>query len=327
MLRTKNAPACIIAALMTMSPAVAAEFDWKFAHVVSPSTPSGKAADRFAELVNKRSGGRISVKVFPSAQLGSDTQIVEQIQFNSVQVGIPPTAKLGNFDQRMQVIDLPFIFPTREAVYKVLDGPIGQKLLAGLESKALMGLAIWESGFKHLTSNRPISDVSDLKGIKVRTMDSPLIIEQYRSWGANPIPVAFAEVYNALQSGVAEAQENSLSNIDTMKFFEVQTHLTLSGHAYLAYAFVVSKQAWDALPKDLQMVVQKAAIEARDYGRDLTIKLDEALAKRFKADGMNVSTLTEKARDGFISASREVHDSFAPVVSRELLDQIYEVSQ
>ncbi len=326
MSKIRSATAFIIAALMTMSSAMAAEFDWKFAHVVSPNTPSGQAADKFAELVNERSGGRISVEVFPSAQLGSDTQIVEQIQFNSVQVGIPPTAKLGNFDQRMQVIDLPFIFPTREAAYEVLDGPIGQGLFDGLEAKALKGLAFWESGFKHLTSNDPISGVADLKGTKVRTMDSPLIIEQYRSWGANPIPIAFTEVYNALQSGVAEAQENSLSNIDTMKFYEVQTHLTLSAHAYLAYALVVSKQAWDALPDDLKTIVQEAATEARDYGRKLTIDLDTALAERFKSDGMNVSILSEEARVGFIDASREVHDSFAPVVSRELLDQIYQVS-
>ncbi|MCE7027143.1 TRAP transporter substrate-binding protein [Jiella avicenniae] len=307
--------------------AAAADFDWKFAHIVSPDTPSGKAAAKLAELIEERSGGRMSVEVFPSAQLGDDAQIIEQIQLDTVQMGIPPTAKLGNFEPRMQVFDLPFIFPTPEAAYTVLDGEIGRELLDTLDEKGLKGLAYWESGFKHLTADHPIESLADLSGVKVRTMDSPLIIDQYRSWGANPIPIAFAEVYNALQTGVANAQENSLTSIDTMKFYEVQSDLTLSGHAYLPYAFIVSKQAWDGLPEDLQKVVQDTVTEMRDYNRQLTADVDSKLVDKFEEKGMRVHELGEDARAKFVEASRDVHENFESVVTPELLQRIYEATE
>ncbi|WP_108660446.1 TRAP transporter substrate-binding protein [Acuticoccus kandeliae] len=312
-----------IAGLMVSTAANAADITWKFAHIVSPATPAGQAAEKLAELIAERSDGRMEIEIHPSASLGDDAQIIEQIQFDSVQMGIPPTAKLGNFEPRMQVFDLPVIFPSPEAAYAVLDGPIGQELLDTLDEKGLKGLGYWESGFKHLTANKPITSIADLSGVKVRTMDSPLIIDQYRSWGANPIPLPFGEVYNALQSGVAEAQENSLTSVDTMKFYEVQSDLTLSGHAYLPYAFIVSKTAWEGLPDDLKEIVAQAVLDARDYNRELTAALDESLVTKFKENGMNVSELSDEARAEFVDASRQVHEGFASIVTPELLERIY----
>ena len=181
---------------------MAQDYTFKFAHILTTDTPAHMAAEFLAETVAEKSEGKIAIEIFPGGQLGNDTEIVEQIQVGAAHMGIPPTAKLGQFEPRMQLFDLPYIFPTPDAAYAVLDGEIGSELLATLDGQGLYGAAYWESGFKQLTNNiRPIATPEDLAGIKMRTMSSPLIIEQYETWGANPIPIAFAEVYNALEQG------------------------------------------------------------------------------------------------------------------------------
>jgi C4-dicarboxylate-binding protein DctP len=312
--------------LVSIAPgrAPAAEFSLKFAHVLVAETPAGKAAERFGALVAERTKGRVEVKVYPAGQLGNDTQIVEQVQLNTVQIGIPPTAVLGQFEPRMQIFDLPFIFPTRAATYAVLDGDIGRELLDGLDKRGFVGLAFWESGFKQLTSRgKPITKPADLTGLKVRTMDSPLIIEQFRIWGGNPVPIAFGETYNALQQGVVDAQENPLVSIDRMKFYEVQDHLTLSNHAYLGYVLLVNKAAWGRLPEDLRAVIQKIAEETRDWQRAESEKLDAQLTERMRTSGMKVHTLDDASRKEFIQISRKVHQSYEKTLTKALLDRVY----
>lgn len=302
----------------------AADFSFKFAHVLVADTPAGKAAERFATQVGERTKGRVEIKVFPAGQLGSDTQIVEQVQLNTVQIAIPPTAVLGQFEPRMQLFDLPFIFPTRAATYAVLDGDIGRDLLAGLDKRGFVGLAFWESGFKQLTSRgKPITKPADLAGLKVRTMDSPLIIEQFRAWGGNPVPIAFGETYNALQQRVVDAQENPLVSIDRMKFYEVQDYLTLSNHAYLGYALLFNKAAWNRLPADLRGVIQKVAEETRDWQRAESEKLDAELVEKMRKHGMKVHTLDDASRKEFIQISRKVHQSYEKTLTRALLDRVY----
>ncbi|MDJ0951524.1 MAG: TRAP transporter substrate-binding protein [Alphaproteobacteria bacterium] len=308
--------------------ASAAEFTFKFAHVLNPDTPAHKGAEHLAKIAAEKSGGRIEVKIFPSGQLGNDTEIVEQVLLNTVQMGIPPTAKLGNFEPRVQLFDLPYIFPNPKAAYAVLDGPIGGTLLETLEAKGLKGVAYWESGFKQMTTNKaPILGPQALKGVKFRTMSSPLIIAQYKAWGANPVPIAFAEVYNALQQGVADAQENSLVSIDKMKFYEVQKHLTISNHAYLAYAFIVNKEAWDALPKDLQAVMETAIKAGRDVNRAETAKLSDALVAKMKEAGIQVHDMPREGVAKFVDLSKQVHKNYEGVIGKDLLDQTYKTTE
>jgi C4-dicarboxylate-binding protein DctP len=325
--RVRGLAASLLAlSLVSIAPgrALAAEFSLRFAHVLVADTPAGKAAERFAALVAERTKGRVEVKVYPAGQLGNDTQIVEQIQLNTVQIGIPPTAVLGQFEPRMQIFDLPFIFPTRAATYAVLDGDIGRELLGGLDKRGFVGLAFWESGFKQLTSRgKPITKPADLAGLKVRTMDSPLIVAQFRAWGSNPVPIAFGETYNALQQGVVDAQENPLVSIDRMKFYEVQDHLTLSNHAYLGYVLLVNKAAWTRLPEDLRPVIQKIAEETRDWQRAESEKLDAQLTEKMRASGMKVHTLDDAGRKEFIQVSRKVHQSYEKTLTKALLDRVY----
>ena len=305
----------------------AQDYTLKFAHILTTDTPAHEAAVRLAELVEEKTDDKVEVEIYPAGELGNDTEIIEQIQVGAVDMGIPPTAKLGQFEPRMQLFDLPYIFPSREAAYTVLDGPIGDELLSTLAQQGLYGAGYWESGFKQITNNvRPIETPEDLAGIKMRTMSSPLIIEQYETWGANPIPIAFAEVYNALQQGVAEAQENSFVSIDKMKFFEVQDYLTVSNHAYLGYAFIINKAKWDSLPEDLQTSVQEAIQEARDYQRELNADLDEELKTKMMDEGLTVTELTDEQVAAFAGASKAVHEGYVDEIGKELLTRTYEMT-
>jgi C4-dicarboxylate-binding protein DctP len=306
----------------------AAEFNVKFAHVLVPDTPAGKAAEMFAKLIGERTKGRIDVKVFPSGQLGNDTQIVEQVQLNTVQMGIPPTAVLGQFEPRLQLIDLPFLFPKREACYEVLDGEVGRTLLEGLSKKGFKGLVYWESGFKQLTTRgKPINSSVDLKGMKIRTMDSPLIIEQYRTWGANPVPISFGETYNALQQKVVDGQENPLISIDRMKFYEVQDYLTISNHAYLGYGVLINKKFWDGLPKDLADTVQKTIEEVRILQREESRKLDQQLIEKMQKAGIKVNYLSQEGVKEFIKASAPVYKKYESIVGKDLLDKSMQIGE
>jgi tripartite ATP-independent transporter DctP family solute receptor len=306
----------------------AAEFNVKFAHVLVPDTPAGKASEMFSKLIGERTKGRIEVKVFASGQLGNDTQIVEQVQLNTVQMGIPPTAVLGQFEPRLQLIDLPFLFPKREACYDVLDGEVGRALLEGLSKKGFKGLAYWESGFKQITTRgKQINGPADLKGLKIRTMDSPLIIEQYRAWGANPVPISFGETYNALQQKVVDGQENPLVSIDRMKFYEVQDFLTISNHAYLGYGVLINQKFWDGLPKDLADVFQKTMEEVRNWQREESKKLDQQLIEKMQKAGIKVNSLSPEGVKEFIRASAPVYKKYETIVGKDLLDKSMQVGE
>lgn len=325
MIRATKMGAILAVAAFTLSswPAIAAEFNFKLAHVLTADQPSALAAERVAREVAEKSGGRLEIQILPAGQLGSDVEIIEQIQLNTVQIGFPPTAKLGNFEPRMQLFDLPYIFPSRKALEAVLDGDIGTDLLASLDKQGLKGICYWGSGYKQITTSvRPITRVGDLQDIKMRTMQSPLIIGQYRAWGANPIPISFGETYNALQQGVAEAQENSLVTIDKMKFYEVQKYLTVSNHAYLAYAVIVNDKAWNKLPADLQKILADALKAGRDWSRDETERQNGALLAKFRKS-LQVHELSAEAQAEFVERSRAVHAQFAEVLTQELLDRTY----
>jgi tripartite ATP-independent transporter DctP family solute receptor len=307
--------------------AESAEITIKFAHVLVPDTPCGKASDLFAKLMAERTKGKVEVKVYPSMQLGNDTQIVEQIQMNTVQMGIPPTAVMGQFEPRIQLFDLPFLFPTREACYAVLDGEVGKILLDGLSKKGFKGTVYWESGFKQFTTKgKPISGPADFKGLKMRTMDSPLIIEQFRTWGANPVPISFGESYNALQQRVVDGLEMPIINIDRMKFYEVQDYVTISNHAYLGYSVIVNQKFWDGLPKDVQDIFMKTIAEARDMEREETKKNDQLLIEKMQKLGVKIHYLSANGAKDFRKASVPVYKKFEGVIGKDLLDKAMQIA-
>ncbi|WP_249692441.1 TRAP transporter substrate-binding protein [Stappia sp. WLB 29] len=299
----------------------AADFTFTFAHVLTEDTPNARAAVVFKEEVEKNSNGRIEINIRPAAQLGGDVEIIEQTQMGLVHIAIPPTGNLANFNEQMYLFDLPFLLNDNAAMMRVLDGEVGTELLATLDANNLHGIAMWGAGFRHMTNNiRPINGPADLAGIKMRTLQAPTILSTYRAYGANPTAMAYVEVYNGLQQGVIEGQENPLANIASMKFYEVQKYMTLTGHAYHTYAAVMNKQAWDSLPEDLQTVIADAMIVGRDAAREFTNE-DEAKILDAIKDQIEIQSLSEEGRAAFIEASKPIYDEFRDKVTPALMDK------
>lgn len=317
--------AAIAAASFGMTQAQAAEYTFSFAHVLIEDTPNGQAALRFKEEVEEKSEGRIQINVLPAAQVGGDVEIIEQIQMGLVDIGIPPTATLGNFEPRLQILDLPFLLPDYDTMVQVLDGDVGREILDTLSEHNMHAVNFWGAGFRHMTNNdRPIEGPEDLEGIRMRTMQAPIVISTYQNFGANPTAMAFTEVYNGLQQGVVSGQENPFANIYTMRFHEVQDYLTLTNHAYHAYATVVNQDSWDSLPEDLQEIMTEAFNSGRTTSRELTLQDEETIIETIR-DEIAITELTPEAREAFVEASMPVHREYEDVVTTDLLHKVYDV--
>ncbi len=301
----------------------AAKWNMKFGHDMPEDSAQHVAALKFADLVKERTKGQVEVKVFPAQQLGTDPEMMQQAQMGTLEIVLPPTAKISGFAAQLQLADLPFLFPSKQACYQVLDGPVGDKLMAFLDAKGLKGVSFWESGFKQMTANKPIRKPEDFAGMKVRVMESPLLIAQYKQMKANPIPIDFAETYNALQQGVVEAQENPLVSIVNMKFYEVQKYTMLSNHGFLGYAFLFSKKVYDGLPADIQKVLRDTARELAAFERQDTARREGGYIERIKKGGSEVITLTPQELQAFAKALLPVHQQFAKTIGEELLKEAY----
>ncbi|WP_341644557.1 DctP family TRAP transporter solute-binding subunit [Thauera sp. SDU_THAU2] len=321
----KIVAASVVGALFAGA-AHAADFNFTFAHVLVESTPNAKAAVKFKEEVERNSKGRIAINIRPAAQLGGDVEIIEQTQMGLVHIAIPPTGNLANFEPKMYLFDLPFLLPDSAAMKRVLDGEVGRELLDTLDKSNLYGVNFWGAGFRHMTNNvRPITGPDDLKNIKMRTLQAPAILATYRAFGANPTAMAFTEVYNGLQQGVVEGQENPLANIYSMRFHEVQKYMTLTGHAYHTYAAVMNKAAWNSLPDDLKQVMRDAFDAGRDHGRQLTDEDEARIIAEIK-DKIEIRELTPEGRAAFIEKSQPIYKQFEGRVTPALLQKAVKAS-
>lgn len=299
------------------------EFVLKFHHDLLESSPQHIAAVHWADDVARRTGGRVEVQVFPANQIGDDREAVEMLMIGNLQGAIIPTAKLSLFVPEMQLPDLPFLFPNANIAHQVLDGEVGQQMLQAAERVGLKGAAFWESGFKQFTGNRTLLKPEDFRGQKFRTMESPVVIEQFKALGANPTPISLSETYNALQQGVVDGQENPLVSIVNMRFYEVQSHVTYSNHAYLGYAFLFSKAWFDRLPADLQQALMETARSATVFQREESARQEEGFIRTLKQSKTAFEVLPEASRPLFEAATRPVHERFADAIGRELLNKTY----
>jgi C4-dicarboxylate-binding protein DctP len=277
------------------------------------------AALRFADRVNERSKGRLKVAVFPDQQLGSDDQMLEMARTGKLDLVLTPTAKLSSAIPAMQYADLPFYFSGREELYAMLDGEPGQMLLSKLESINLVGLAFWENGFKQFTANTPIHRPADFARLRVRTMKSRMIANQFESLGAKAIPIDFHATYKALAEGAVDGQENPLVAIVGMRFHEVQKHLTLSNHAYLAYVFSISKSVFETLSPDLREIIQRSARDLTLWERAETARREAGFIETIRAAGVTIHTLTPEERATFRTALAPMADRFGLDIGYDLL--------
>jgi len=300
----------------------------KFSHVVAPDTPKGRAADYFKKLAEERSHGRVKVEIYPNSQLYKDREEMEALQIGAVQMLAPSLAKFGPLGVRsFELFDLPYIFPNKESLYRVMDGDIGKKLFNLLDAKGITGLAFWDNGFKQMSANKPMHSVEDFKGLKMRIQSSKVLEAQMKALGANPQVMAFSEVYSALQQGVVDGTENPMSNLYTQKMHEVQKHLTISDHGYLGYAVIVNKKFWDDLPADLRGTLDKAMQDATVFERKIAQEEnDTALAKVKAAGTTQAYVLPYKDRVVWQQALLPVHKEFEEKIGRDLIQAAYRVA-
>jgi C4-dicarboxylate-binding protein DctP len=297
----------------------------KFSHVVAENTPKGKGALKFKELAEERTKGRVKVEVYPNSQLFKDGEEMQMLQLGNVQILAPSVSKFGPLGVReFEVFDLPFIFDNEKDLHNVTQGRIGKELFKKLESKGIIGLGYWDNGFKQMSANKPLKTPADFRGLKIRIQSSKVLDGQMRALGATPQVMAFSEVYQALQTGVVDGQENTWSNIYTQKFNEVQKYITVSNHGVIEYAVIVNKKFWDGLPADIRTILDGAMKDATNYANDIAKKEnDDALAK-IKATGKTqIITLTPEEKKAWKKAELKVHRDNEGTIGKALIEEIY----
>jgi len=317
--------ALLVVAHANAQPTAAAPLVIKFSHVVAVETPKGKGAEQFKKLAEERTKGRVRVEVYPNSSLFKDGEEMEALQLGSVQMLAPSLAKFGPLGVReYELFDLPYIFDSYEDLHKVTDGPVGKQLFRKLETKGIVGLGYWDNGFREMTANKPLRKPEDFKGLKMRIQSSKVLDAQMRALGALPQVMAFSEVYQAMQTGVVDGSENTLSNIYTQKMHEVQKYLTLSDHGYIGYAVIVNKRFWDALPADIRAALESAMAEATKFANDIAKKEnDDALEGIRKSGKVQIITLTPQEKAEWKSALLKVHKQAEPNIGADLLQAVY----
>ncbi|BAR54445.1 C4-dicarboxylate-binding protein DctP [Bradyrhizobium diazoefficiens] len=301
----------------------------KFSHVVATDTPKGKASEKFKELAEKYTGGKVKVEVYPNSTLYKDKEELEALQLGSVQMLAPSNSKFGPLGIReFEVFDLPYILPDLKTLRKVTEGPLGARLLKLLDAKGITGLAYWDNGFKQMSANKKLIAPADYQGVKFRIQSSRVLQAQFKALGSLPQVMAFSEVYQALQTGVVDGQENTWSNIYTQKMHEVQKYITETNHGYIGYVVIVNKKFWDDLPADIRDQLSKAMKEATDFNNAQSQKEnDDALAEIKKGGKSEIIKLTPEQDEAMRKAMEPVYKDAASRVGQPLIDEFLKESK
>lgn len=292
--------------------------DIKIGHFGAPGTPFDEGVQYFAQQVEELSGGDYTVTNFPSGQLGNEAQQIGALQGGLQEMLITSSTNLIKYNERFQLIDLPFAFEDDAATDKVLLGEVGKEMLAGLDGSGMKGLTFIDNGFRDLSnSEHPIETLADFEGLSFRVIGAPVFINTFEALGTNPVPMPFPEVYTALETGTVDGQDNPLLTVRDVNFYEVQDYLTTSKHAYSALVMLVSQPFWNSLSDEdkamLQEAADKTAVENRKVMRAAVAEAKEFLAS--EEGGMTISEFTPEAR-------AEIRDAVAPVTEELITDSI-----
>jgi len=310
----------LVAGTLSLSSAYA-QTTMRINTVLPQNSQYGVAIDTFAKEVEKRTNGRYKIQTFYAASLGAERESIEAVQLGAQELTFSSTGPIPNFVPEVRILDVPFLFRDYTHARQVLDGPIGQSLLNKFESKGIKALAWGENGFRHMTTSKhAINGPDDLKGLKIRTMENPVHIQAYKAFGLIPTPMAFSELFTALQQGTVDGQENPLSVITASKFDQVQKHLTLTGHVYSPAVFLMNKGVFDKLSKDDQAAFLEAAKVGAAANR-ARVDTDEANSVAdLRAKGMQVVTDIDK--ENFRRVLSSTYIAFEKQLGKENLDQI-----
>ncbi|NRP72988.1 2,3-diketo-L-gulonate-binding periplasmic protein YiaO [Ensifer psoraleae] len=313
-------------ALLTAGPALGEIRDQtiKFASANNKGHPQVTGMEKFAELAKEKSGGKIEVKLFPGGTLGGDVQTVSALQGGVIEMTVLNAGILASNVKEFGAVDLPFLFNSGEEADKVMDGPFGTGLMERLSDTGLVGLAYWELGFRNLTNNRhAVTKLEDIKGLKIRTIQSPIPVELFNSLGANAVPLPYTELYTALETGTVDGQENPSANILNAKFYEVQKYMTLTRHQYNPQIVLISKKFWDGLNDEEKAVLQQAAVEARDFQRKVSREQDAAALEEIRKTGMEVSELSPEETQRLRDAVKPMIEKFSADIGQETVQALF----
>lgn len=297
------------------------EMTIKFSHVNTDNTPKGYAANKFKELAEEYLAGRVNIEVYPNSSLFGDAQEMEALLLNDVQIIAPSLSKFERYTDRLQVFDLPFLFPDADAVTRFQQSPAGQDLLNSISDRGYTGLGYIHNGMKQMSARSKVRLPEDARGLRFRIQPSQVIEEQYRVVGANPQKMAFSEVYQALQTGVVDGQENSWTSIYTMKFFEVQPYIVETNHGMMSFMVTVSTRWWESLPEDIREGLNRAIVDAAAEANGFAEQMHQENKQRIIESGRSeVITLSEQELQAWRDAMRPVWDRFEHEIGADLIE-------
>lgn len=309
------------AALALMTSLANAQTVIKFSHVVADSTPKGQGALMFKKLAEERLAGKVKVEVFPNSQLFGDGKELEALLLNDVQLIAPSLSKFDRYTDQIQVFDLPFLFDDIEAVHRFHNSPTGKNILNSLTKKGMTGLAYWDNGMKQLSAKKPLRMPADAKGLKFRIQASDILDAQFKAVGGVPQKLAFAEVYQALETGVVDGAENPWSNAYSQKFFEVQPYFTESNHGYLGYMVIANAKFWSDLPADIRATLEKILAEVTDEVNKSSSALNEGDRQKIKDSGKSeILPFTAEQRTAWQAAMKPVYDKFTDKIGKDVVE-------
>lgn len=281
-----------------------------FSHNQPTASPEHAGALKFKEVAEEKGNGRIQVDVYPAGQQGSLREQVEGVQIGSIDISMQPSAVISPFSDSIKILDLPYLWPSdREVTYKVLDGEMGDELLTTLEADGFHGLGYWFGGYKLFTTkNKAIHSPADFSGLKIRVMEAPILLSQYQAWGANPIALPYSELYNGLQQGIVDGQENPLQTIFLNNYHEVQDEIIQSYHGGMMYVMIANKAWFEGLPEDIKTIVEEAEEAGRIEARESLAATEAEYIEKIKESGVNYYEFTDEEIAEFTEASRVVHE-------------------
>lgn len=329
---TKTLVAAAIALLLPLGAAQAQDIkerSIKFSFLNDKSHPQGLGAQKFADIVSAKSGGKIKVRLFPGGTLGGDLQTISALQGGTVEMTVLNAGLLSGLVKDFSVLDLPFLFNNAKEADAVVDGPLGTGLLNKLQDKGLVGLAYWDLGFRNLTNNKhPVQKAEDIQGLKIRVVQSPVYIDLFNALGANAVPMPFPEVYTALEQKAIDGQENPITTIYSSKFHEVQKHLTITRHIYNPQALIFSKKIWDQMSPAERTLLTDAAKEAQAYQRQVSREKESEALDQLKKAGTQVVELPAAELNKIRAKVKPVTDKFSkdfPETANQLNAEIAKV--
>ena len=320
--------AAFVTALLPMAAVAQQPIIIKFSHVVSPDAPKGKAAVHFKELAEKYTNGKVKVEVYPNSSLYKDKEELEALQLGSVQLLAPSISKFGPLGiKEFDVFDLPFLMTDDARARQMMASPMMGDLNKKLEAKGVEPLAYWDNGAHVYTANKPLIRPEDFRGLKMRIQGSKVLDTVARELGAIPQIIGFGELYQALQTGVADGEDNVPSNILTQKFYEVQKYLTVSYHGRLTYALVTNKKFWDQLPADVREPLTRAVKESTDFFNTTAEKDNADALEKIKASGkIEFHNLTDEQKRAWVAKLMPVHKEMQSRFGKDFIDKIYKAS-